>query len=212
METNTDKMRWGNRRRADSDFAREQILDAALRCFEIHTYQKTRMEHIAREAKVSRQTIYRYFPNRDDVVMGVIMRELYGFIDLFRDHVEGISSFAEFVVETLAVADEAVQSSPVLGLLLRETTVWISRPSANLSDIHALFNMYFRARFDAAKAAGELREGVEFDMFTDWVSHVGASFMMVPRLSDSVDFRQMLWRLLIPAMVHDKAIPSVKRG
>ena len=212
MDMNTSKVRWGDRRRADSDFAREQILDAALRCFEKLTYQKTRMEHIASEAKVSRQTIYRYFPNRDEVVMGVIMRELYSFVDLFRERVDATASFAEFVVETLAVADEAVQSSPVLGLLLRETTVWISRPNANLNDIFTLFNVYFRERFDAAKAAGELREGIEFDTFTDWVSHVGASFMMVPRLSDSCDFRYMLWHFLMPAIVHEKVIPLDKRS
>ncbi len=209
---NNDKVRWGNRRRADSDFAREQILDAALRCFEKLSYQKTRMEHIATEAKISRQTIYRYFPNRDEVVMGVIMRELYRLIDVFRERVDIAASFAEYVVETLAVADEAVQSSPVLGLLLRETTVWISRPNADLNDIFTLFNAYFRDRFDAAKAAGELRDGIQFETFTDWVSHVGASFMMVPRLSDSCDFRDMLWHFLMPAIVREKAIPLDKRG
>lgn len=212
MDINSDKMRWGNRRRADSDFAREQILDAALRCFETLTYQKTRMEHIASEAKVSRQTVYRYFPNRDEVVMGVIMRELYNLVDVFRERVDTSASFAEFVVETLAVADEAVQSSPVLGLLLRETTVWISRPNADLNDIFTLFNAYFGARFDAAKAAGELREGIEFDMFTDWVSHVGASFMMVPRLSATRDFRYMLWHFLMPSIVQEQAIPLDKRS
>lgn len=211
MEINRDKVRWGNRRRADSDFAREQILDAALRCFETLTYQKTRMEHIASEAKVSRQTIYRYFPNRDDVVMGVIMRELYSFVELFQHQVNQSASFAEFVVETLAVADEAVQGSPVLALLLRETTVWFSRQHANLNDIFTLFDAYFRARFDVAKAAGELRDGIEFDTFTDWVSHVGASFMMVPRLSNSCDFRYMLWHFLMPAIVQESAIPLDKR-
>ena len=115
-------IRWGVGRRADSDFAREQILDAALRCYQEKTAQKTRMEHIAREAKVSRTTIYRYFQNRDEVLTGVVLRGLHALVDEARDRIPEQASFADFLVEALASLAEQVPHSPVFNVLLREAS------------------------------------------------------------------------------------------
>jgi len=205
-------VRWGERRRADSDFAREQILDAALRCFQKNTLEKTRMAHIAHEAKVSRTTIYRHFRNRDEVVLGVVSRELNELIRMMREQIPSESSFAEFIVETLAFADEKIQHSPVLKLIVRETAVFMSRIQEYSAEIVVLVGMYFRSHFDTAKAAGQLREGIEFGELADWISHVGASFiMMATARRDPNVFRQKLWRYLIPAIVREEAIPADKR-
>lgn len=204
-------VRWGDGRRADSDFARGQILDAALRCYQKNTLEKTRMEHIAREAKVSRTTIYRHFRNRDEIVLGVVFRELNALVAVMREQIASEASFAEFIVETLAFADERIQSSPVFALIVRETAVFMSRMQEYSGEIVVIASMYFRARFDAAKAAGQLRDGIEFDEFTDWISHVGASFIMMATTRRDPDaFRRKLWRYLIPSIMREEAIPADK--
>jgi AcrR family transcriptional regulator len=210
MKREETALRWGDGRRAAPDFAREQILDAALRCYQQFTYQEASMGQIAREAKVSRTTIYRHFENREEVVLGVITRELYKVIGVLGERVTSDASFGEFIVETLVLADEQVRSSPVFELLLRETSVLLSRVPSYTDEIVALTGAYFLDRFEAARAAGELRDGVEFSEFMDWLCHIGASYIIMS-FGDSGGFRAMLWRYLMPAVMREEAIPADKR-
>ena len=50
------------------------MLDAAERCLEVQGLAGTTMEDIARNAGVSRATVYRYFASREAVISGVIIR------------------------------------------------------------------------------------------------------------------------------------------
>src|SRR5438105_13251456 len=55
---------------------REDIYAAALASFERHGVRRTLMEDVAREAGVSRPTIYYYFPDKDALVLEVVVRQL----------------------------------------------------------------------------------------------------------------------------------------
>src|SRR3954453_22775391 len=55
---------------------REDIYAAALACFEQQGVRRTLMEDVAREAGVSRPTIYYYFPDKDALVLEVIVRQV----------------------------------------------------------------------------------------------------------------------------------------
>jgi|GEM_PF-2979009 len=57
----------------------DRIVDATVKCFERFGISKTSMEDIAKVAKVSRPTIYRYFPSRHHLAVEVLVREI-------RDH------------------------------------------------------------------------------------------------------------------------------
>jgi len=59
----------------------DRILDAASRRFAEVGVQNTTMSSIAAEAGLSREWLYRHFPNRDLVVAAVLQRELRRFID-----------------------------------------------------------------------------------------------------------------------------------
>lgn len=200
-------MRWGDGRRADSDFAREQILDAAWRCYQKKSIYKTSMEHIAREAKISRTTVYRYFQNRDEVMAGVMVRAL---TELSRDisaQLTDIPSFAEFLVESLTRVSEATMSSPVFSLLLQEEMSMRSRVFVGSADIIGLVASFFRPRFEQARQTGELVDGVEFEQFIDWIIHMLAAYALAPSspLRGSDGWRHMLWRFLVPAIAKESS-------
>lgn len=61
--------------------AAERILDAATRRFALVGVDATTMSSIAVEAQLSREWLYRHFPNRDAVLAAVVQRELRRFID-----------------------------------------------------------------------------------------------------------------------------------
>ena len=212
MTIDAPALRWGEGRRVDSDFAREQILDAALRCYQQNTFHKTRMEHIAREAKVSRTTIYRYFESRDDVLIGVVLRSLRELMELISQRVASAPTFAEFIVETIASTVDHVPHLPLFKIMMKEATAVVSRVHVGNEEIFALAAMHFKARFDKAAEAGELRSGIEFEQFMEWIIHMGSTFVLVPSARcDAKGIRQMLWRYLVRAIVEEEAIPADKR-
>jgi AcrR family transcriptional regulator len=53
------------------DHRRQQILDAALRCFAREGLHRTTMQHIVREAALSPGAIYRYFASKEDIIAAI---------------------------------------------------------------------------------------------------------------------------------------------
>jgi len=60
---------------ADDRPARERLLDAALEAAAIHGLSKLSVGDVARQAGLSRQTLYKHFPSKDALVGEVILRE-----------------------------------------------------------------------------------------------------------------------------------------
>lgn len=60
---------------------REQILAAAVRAATIHGVARLSMGDVAREAKLSRQTLYRHFPNKDALIAEVVLAETNSLIE-----------------------------------------------------------------------------------------------------------------------------------
>jgi TetR/AcrR family transcriptional regulator len=96
--------RWWGADRAilDDEEARRRILDAAGRCIVRRGNSQFRMAEVADEAGVSRSTVYRYFPGRDDVLLGLILMRV--------DNALGE------LVRSLAAPDDPVRSVPEMVL------------------------------------------------------------------------------------------------
>src|SRR5580704_15731227 len=56
---------------AQRETRRQQILDAALRCFSRDGFHNTTTADIVRESGVSQGTLYLYFANKDDIVVAL---------------------------------------------------------------------------------------------------------------------------------------------
>jgi AcrR family transcriptional regulator len=65
----------------DTDSVTERILDAALGQFEDFGLRRSTMEDIARRCGMSRITIYRRFPKKENLIEAVVLRELKSFLD-----------------------------------------------------------------------------------------------------------------------------------
>ena len=59
---------------AGTDDARERILTAAERCIDRHGIRKTTIDDIACEVGLSRPSVYRYFADRDDLLVELNIR------------------------------------------------------------------------------------------------------------------------------------------
>ena len=84
---------------------RDRILSAAFEALEDFGLSRTTVEDVAQRAGLSRQTVYRYFPSKDVLIVSLIAREEEAFIAGVREAIEGhedlgpaIANGAEFVL------------------------------------------------------------------------------------------------------------------
>lgn len=77
-----------------------------------------RLADIARRLGVTRQTVYRYFPNADAMLIASAMRSVNGFIDQVADHVSGLNDPVTAVVESVSFGVESLSGDPQLERLL----------------------------------------------------------------------------------------------
>ncbi len=79
-----------------------------------------RLADVARRLGVTRQTVYRYFPNADALLIASAMRAVNGFIDQVADHVSGVADPAAALIESVSFGVENLAGDPQLeGLLTR---------------------------------------------------------------------------------------------
>jgi AcrR family transcriptional regulator len=58
-----------------------RILESAFACVAEFGLARTTMDEVARRAGVSRQTVYRYFPSKDQLVIALVLQEEEKFLD-----------------------------------------------------------------------------------------------------------------------------------
>lgn len=87
--------------------SRDAILDATLRVLAVSGLSKLALEDVAREADVSRQTLYRHFGSRDALIEATILREESHLFDVM-----------------LAAADDATTLEHSLEAAFRDGMAW----------------------------------------------------------------------------------------
>ena len=77
-----------------------------------------RLADVARRLGVTRQTVYRYFPNADALLIASSMRAVNGFIDQVAQHARGLNDPVTAVVECISFGVENLAGDPQLENLL----------------------------------------------------------------------------------------------
>ena len=99
--------------------ARQRILEATYACVARFGVSKTTVEDAAREAGLSRATVYRYFPGgRDELVDAVVSWQYLVFFGQLYEEVRGAASLEEVLERGLAYARQAVLEHEVLQKIL----------------------------------------------------------------------------------------------
>jgi AcrR family transcriptional regulator len=77
-----------------------------------------RLADVARRLGITRQTVYRYFPNADALLIASSMRAVNGFIDQVAEHAAGHRDPVAAVVESVSFGIENLAGDPQLESLL----------------------------------------------------------------------------------------------
>jgi AcrR family transcriptional regulator len=170
---------------------RERILEATYACVARYGLAKTTIEDAAREARLSRATVYRYFPGgRDQLLNEVIAWETARFFLRLADAVNGATDFTHLLEEALLFAHRAVEEHRVLqkiletepGRLLPTLTV----ESARIRPLISAFLVPFLER-----ERGGRPSTLDTARATDYVARMVLSFIGAPGRWDLTDRDQV---------------------
>lgn len=95
-----------------------RILDASLAVMSRHGLSRLALEDVAREAGVSRQTVYRYAGNREGLIQQTILREEDAFLDRMRAGADEHTELRPALAAAMEAALDAAREHPLLDRLL----------------------------------------------------------------------------------------------
>jgi AcrR family transcriptional regulator len=187
---------------------RERLLDAAEGCLEQFGPQKTSMEDVARAAGMSRATVYRYFENRDALLLGVASRQASSLATEAMSYLSQFSTISDWLVEGLLFTLREIPKRPVFASLVTSLDSGASGSlflgSAGLIQIGV---NVMRPMFANAQEQGLLRDDIDPEMLIEWLLRMLWTYLNAPSqvATDEEGMRRLFRMMLIPAVLKDSS-------
>jgi len=185
---------------------RERLLDAAEGCLEQFGPQKTSMEDVARAASMSRATVYRYFENRDALLLGVASRQAANLATEAIAFLPQFHTISDWLVEGCLFTLREIPKRPVFASLVTslDSTAASKLLLGSTGMIQIGVNV-LRPMFANAKQQDLLRDDIDIDMLIEWLLRVLWTYLNAPSqvATDEDSMRKLFHMMLIPAVLKD---------
>lgn len=172
---------------------RQQILDATFQVMVDVGINGLSLEDVARRARVSRQTLYRHFGNRDSLLRATIVREEERLLALVTDAAAVHIDLQAALTAVLATIFEWTAAHPLLGKLL------VSEPEALLPLLASGDAPVISAARPAITAvlADRLAPGSDPELAADVLVRLMLSYAIDPPEADPTRLAERLAALLV---------------
>jgi AcrR family transcriptional regulator len=189
------------------DDPRQRILEATYACVARWGLSKTTIEDAARQAGLSRATVYRYFPGgRDELVDAVVSWQFRQFFARLYDEVHGSASIEEVLERGLLFARRQVLEHEVLQKVLQtEPDVLLPKLTVESNRTVGLISGFL---VPYLREHG-LPEGVPIHEAADFLARMILSYISAPGrwdLSDPDQVRTLVRVELLPGVVGESQI------
>ncbi|MDT5149305.1 MAG: hypothetical protein QOI01_1038 [Mycobacterium sp.] len=168
---------WSGSTPATDDEAVARILDAASRAIDERGADLS-IADVARTLGVTRQTVYRYFPSTDALLVAAAEHAAVDFLERLADHLRGITDPVEAVVEAIATALEWLPKDKHIGLLIVPGRADAHTESVT-SDIALEFAKSMLGRFNVDWAAAGYGDR-DLDELAEHLLRIIQSFVIDP--------------------------------
>lgn len=175
----------------------QRILDAAIACVKQWGIEKTSLNDIAKQAGVTRPTVYSYFPNRNDVIRTALLRSGYDFGERLVEHINRFRDTRDRLLESVLFALEELPKEPYLAVLTEaDISSYINQDALTDPEGHEICLALFREIFKNTPVGDE-----ELDEITELTVRLALSLLMTAGSvkRDKEQMRLFLQRRLLPA-------------
>lgn len=181
----------------------DQIIQAALRCFDRWGVTRTRMGDIADEVGIPRPHLYRHFPSKDALIAEVVLREIRLRSERIAGELRLEGPARRVLVKVLVNVIENSRDDYYTKLLLRSDVVsTTARLVAQTDAVIDAVAQFWRPVLDYARRRGELREDVEMTTVVRWMSFLLFSYLALPEWAGSTrQLRDQLEAFVVPALL-----------
>jgi AcrR family transcriptional regulator len=181
--------------------ARERILAAAERCVDRHGIRKTTIDDIASEVGLSRPSVYRYFADRDDLLIELISRHARALVDRAHKTISRQSSLPDQIVESLLYVADHARRDPLTRYLIAPDSTPLGRRLIASGTSEMLRAELWDPYLDAAVANNELPTGLPRADIYLWIGNVGKLLMrgLEDGDGDVKVYRSIMRRFVAPA-------------
>jgi AcrR family transcriptional regulator len=183
----------------------ERILDGARTCFSRFGLRKTAMEDIAREAGLSRGTLYRYFPDKEALYRAVSERETRFFLEEIEERTAGVDTLGEKVIGVLLAAIEFLRENPMnAAMAATDPEAFAAAISTNGRELLELAVEGVTPMVREAIDKGEVRSDLDPAQAAEWIVRVELSLISTPSVTfdrdDPAELRRFLLGFLLPGL------------
>jgi len=182
-----------------------RIIEAARACFSRYGLQKTVMEDIAREADLSRGTLYRYFQDKDKL-FGVVTRyETQRFLDDVLDGTNSLGSLDAKISAMTTAAIQYVDENPTnASMIASDPQAFAAAVSTGARDLLEMAIETVEPMVVDAIATGEVRTDVDAPQAAEWIVRMVLSLISTPSVtfdrSDPEAVRSFVHQFLLPGL------------
>jgi len=180
------------------------ILVAAESCFERFGITKTTMADVARAANISRATLYRYFSDREALIMASIVRRARMNMEPWRARIREYPTFGERIVEGLCANIRRGIRDPMIHLLVSPAEATLANTLlATSGKAVELTRELWEPILTEAQESGELRTDIDLDLLCEWLSELEMNYISALGAdAGSLDrLRDKLRMFVVPALV-----------
>ncbi|WP_158260295.1 TetR/AcrR family transcriptional regulator [Mycobacterium talmoniae] len=183
------------------DDPRDRILAAAERCIDRHGVRKTTMEDIAAEVGMSRPGVYRYFSDRDDLLVELITRHGRVMRDRAHKVIARQDGLQNQIIEGLLFAVSEGRLDPVMRHVVAPEGSSLGRRITESRMLETLTAEFFDPFLDVAYVNNELpRDLPRSDVYL-WLNSLGLMLMrgLEDGDADLARYRSIFHRFVAPA-------------
>lgn len=193
----------------------EAIVAAASACFRKFSIRKTTVEDICRTAGISRPTFYRFFSNKNELLIHLALRETHRINEAIGLDLDADTDVEAALVDGMCLALEQGRESEVIDFLVSgENVEYTLERVFRAADTLPHYEGW-RRLLSHASEQGRLREGLDIEDAIRWLSLQRLLLLIYarPTRSSGEELRHLVRSYIVPGLLKPAApSPAGSRG
>lgn len=180
----------------------ERVVRAAYKCFERNGIDRTSIEDIAREAGVTRPTVYRYFRGKVQIVDLISAEESRKVNAEVRKRLVRGQKFDDLVTDALLLIVRIAVENPYVSRILQYRE-FEAEATSSTSELHRMHRQWWGSLLEHAAERNEVAKDLDIDEVLVWLTL--SQRMLLTRLEsgpmDDDELRRLIRRFIVEPLL-----------